>query len=47
MLEHLGLIVDPVPRHPENLGEVGLDQPVMTDHLECHALPGRGQLTPL
>ena len=34
MLEHLGLVVDPVPRHPERLGEVGLEQAVVADHLE-------------
>ncbi len=43
VLEHLGLVVDLVPRHPERLGEVGLDQPVVSDHLERDPLPGLGQ----
>ena len=31
MLEHLGLVVDAVPRHPERLGEELLDQAVAAD----------------
>ena len=34
VLEHLGLVVDAVPRHPEALGEVELEQPVVAQHLE-------------
>jgi hypothetical protein len=34
VLEHLRLLVDPVPRHPERLGQVSLEQPVMADDLE-------------
>ena len=44
MLEHLGLVVDPVPGHPQRVGEVGLEQPVVADHLERDALARRGQL---
>ena len=44
VLEHLGLVVDLVPGHPEGLGEERLEQPVMADHLEGHPLPRRGQL---
>ena len=47
VLEHLGLLVDAVARHPQRLGEVGLDQPVVADHLERHPLPRRGQADPL
>ena len=43
VLEHLGLVVDAIPRHLERLGEEGLDQPVVADHLERDALAGRGQ----
>ena len=44
VLEHLGLGVDPVPRHVERLGEVELEQPVVADHLEREALAGLGEL---
>ncbi len=48
VLEHLGLLVDAVLGHPQRLGEVGLDQAVVADHLERDLLPGRGQAsTPL
>ena len=43
VLEHLGLLVDPVLRHPERLREVGLDQAVVADHLKRDALPGARQ----
>ena len=43
VLEHLGLGVDPVVGHPQRLGEVGLDQPVVADHLQRDLLAGRGQ----
>jgi diguanylate cyclase (GGDEF)-like protein len=38
VLEDLSLVVDSVPWHVERLGEKRLDQPVMSDHLERHAL---------
>ena len=43
VLEHLGLVVDTVPRHVERLGEVQLEQPVVAQHLErdAHALGGQ------
>ena len=41
VLEHLGLVVDPVPGHPERLGEIGLDQAVVADHLERDPLARR------
>ncbi len=34
VLEHLGLLVDAVPRHAERFGEVELQQPVVAQHLE-------------
>ena len=34
VLEHLGLVVDAVPRHAERLGQVQLQQPVVAQHLE-------------
>ena len=40
VLEHLGLVVHAVPRHPERLGEVQLEQPVVADHLERELLAG-------
>ena len=43
VLEHLGLVVDSIPRHLERLGEEGLDQAVVADDLEGDALTGRGQ----
>jgi hypothetical protein len=43
VLEHLGLRVDSVPRHPERLREIRLQQPVMADHLQCNALAGGGE----
>ena len=36
VLEHLGLGMHPVPRHPQALDEVQLEQPVMAHHLERH-----------
>ena len=44
VLQHLGLVVDAIPGHPERLGEERLEQAVMADHLEGHALSGPGQL---
>ena len=37
VLEHLGLVVDAVPGHPESVREEALDQAVMADDLECDA----------
>ena len=42
VLEHLGLGVDAVLGHAERLGEVGLDQAVVADHLERDPLAARG-----
>ena len=36
MLEHVGLGMDAIPRHPELLGEEQLQQTVMTKHLQRH-----------
>ena len=47
VLEDLGLGVDAIPRHVERLGEVELEQAVVADDLERHALAVGGQLTPL
>ena len=48
MLEHLGLGMDAVAGHPQRLGEEGLDQPVVADHLERDLLAGRASgSTPL
>ena len=41
VLEHLGLVVDAVPRHPEDVGQIGLQQAVVADHLERDALAPR------
>ena len=38
VLEHLGLLVHAVPGHAERFGEVELEQPVVTQHLERDAL---------
>ena len=46
VLEHLGLLVDAVPRHAEVLDEVQLEQPVVADHLERDAPAGVGQRHP-
>ncbi len=43
VLEHLGLLVHAVVGHAQGLGEVGLDQAVVADHLERDLLAGRGQ----
>jgi hypothetical protein len=43
VLEHLRLLVDTVARHPQRLREVGLDQPVVADHLQRHLLAGGGE----
>ena len=43
MLEHLGLVVDAIPRHAERLGEVELEQAVVAQHLERDALAVGGQ----
>ena len=43
MLERLGLLVDAVPRHAEVLGEVGLQQPVVAQHLERDPASGFGE----
>ena len=41
VLEHLGLGVHAVPRHPQHLGQVALEQAVVADHLERDAPSGR------
>ena len=46
VLERLGLLVHAVPRHPEVLGEVELEQPVVAQHLERDALAGGGERDP-
>ena len=46
VLEHLGLGVNPVPRHPEALHEVQLEQPVVAHHLERDAPPASVSVTP-
>src|SRR4051794_35004922 len=38
VLEDLRLLMHPVPRHAEDLGQEELDQPVVADHLERDAL---------
>ena len=43
VLEHLGLGVDPIPGHPQLLGEEQLDQPVMAQNLEREAATVGGQ----
>ena len=43
VLEHLGLRVHAVPRDPEVLGQVELQQPVVADDLQRHLLPTLGQ----
>ena len=43
VLEHLGLGVHAIPRDPEALGQVELEQPVVADDLERHLLPTLGQ----
>ena len=44
MLEHLGLVVDAVPRHAQRLGQVELEQAVVAQHLERDLLAGVGEL---
>ena len=41
VLEHLGLGVHAVPRHPQHVGQVALEQAVVADHLERDAPAGR------
>ena len=43
VLEHLGLLVDAIPRHAQALDQVELEQPVVADHLERHAPAGVGE----
>ena len=47
VLEHLRLLVDAVPGHPQDFGQVGLQQPVVADHLQRQPLAGRVSVTPL
>ena len=47
VLEDLGLGVDAIPGHVERLGEVELEQAVVADDLERHALAVGGQLDAL
>ena len=44
VLEHLGLVVDAVPRHAERLGEVELEQPVVAQDLERDPRAPAGEL---
>ena len=44
VLEDLGLLVHLVPRHAEGLGEIGLEEAVMADHLEGDLAAGIGEL---
>ena len=46
VLEHLGLGVNAIPRHPEALHQVQLEQPVVPNHLERHAPSRVGQRHP-
>ena len=43
VLEHLGLLVDAVPGHPEHLGQKELEQAVVADHLQGDLLPAPGE----
>ena len=43
VLEHLGLLVDTVPRHAERLGQEELEQPVVADHLQRQPRAGLRQ----
>src|SRR5580765_2796444 len=43
VLEPVGLVVDRVDVQAQRLREVQLDQPVVADHLDGHALAGLGQ----
>ena len=43
VLEHLGLLVHPIPGHPERLDQIQLEQAVMAHHLERHAPAVLGQ----
>ena len=43
VLEPVGLVVDVLDVDAERLREVELEQPVVADHLERHALAGRRQ----
>ena len=43
VLEDLCLVVDAIPGHPQHLGEIGLQQPVVADHLERYTLAALGQ----
>jgi hypothetical protein len=47
VLEHLGLVVDTIPRHAERLRQVQLEQPVMAQNLERDAPARLGQLHPV
>ena len=46
MLEHLGLGVHAIPRHPELLGQEQLEQAVVAQHLERDAPPCSVSRTP-
>ena len=43
VLEHLGLLVDAIPRHAQALDQIQLEQPVMADDLERDAQAGVGE----
>ena len=47
MLEDLGLVVDLVPGHPERVGQIGLEQPVVADDLQRDLLARRAQRDPV
>ena len=46
VLEHLGLSMDAIPRHPEALDEIELEQPMVAHHLERDARPLSVSVTP-
>ena len=46
VLERLGLLVHAVPRHAQVLGQIELEQPVVAQHLERHALALGVSVTP-
>jgi hypothetical protein len=47
VFEHLGLVVDSIPRHAQRLREVELEQPVVAQHLQRERLAVAAQLDAL
>ena len=43
VLEYLGLVVDAIPRHPEALDQIQLEQPMVAHDLERDAPPAVGE----